>query len=90
MSKSLGSIHNITPFSGGTPMSHILPRLPVIQHTFPSLFQPGHHIRHFHVSYTPQLESLYIPEDFLQLYDSCFNVVTLLRKDLEVVDLRYH
>ncbi len=82
-------IHNITPFSGGTPTSHILPQLPVIQHTFPSLFQPGHHVCHLHALYTSQLESLHFPKGLLQLDDLSFDAITLLGENSEAVNLRY-
>jgi len=71
------------------PTSHILPQLPIIQHTFLSLLQLGHHVCHLHASYTSQLESLYFPKGLLQLDDLSFNMIALLDEDLEVVNLCY-
>ena len=90
MSKSLGSIRNLTPFSGGTPTSHIRPQLPIVQHTFPPLFQTGHHVSHLHASYTSQLEGLYFPESFFKLYDSRLDAISLLCEDSEAVDFHYY
>ncbi len=90
MSKSLGLIRNITPFSGGTPTYHIRPQLPVVQHTCPAFFQPCHYVCHLHVSDTPQFEGLHISKGLLQLDDTSFNTIAFLSEDSEAVDLRYN
>ncbi len=89
MSKSLGSIRNITPFSGGTPTYHLRPQLPVVQHTSPTLLQSRRYIRHLHASDASQFEGLYVPESLLQLDDASFDAIPFLGKDSEAVDLRY-
>jgi len=71
-------------------MYHVLPQPPVVEHTFPLLFQLSHHICHLYASYTPQLEGLHLSKGLLQFNNPGLNAIAFLSEDLEAVDLCYN